>query len=90
MIDSAQEQNIKVVLMGVELPPNYGEAYTQKFQNIFSDLANEYSLVLIQGSLKQMSTDQLMQADGIHPNIGGHIEIEKTAWNKLLPLLKKD
>ena len=79
MIDIAQNNNITVVLMGVQLPPNYGEIYTRSFQDIFSSLASEYDLVLIQGTLKQMITDNLMQPDGIHPNVEGHIEIEKIA-----------
>ncbi|MDC0586158.1 arylesterase [Gammaproteobacteria bacterium] len=87
MIDMAQNKNITVVLMGVQLPPNYGEIYTRSFQDIFSSLASEYGLVLIQGTLKQMITDNLMQSDGIHPNVEGHIEIEKTAWGQILPLL---
>jgi acyl-CoA thioesterase-1 len=90
MIDIAQNKNITIVLMGVQLPPNYGEAYTRSFQDIFSSLANEYGLTLIQGTLKQMITDNMMQSDGIHPNVDGHIEIEKTTWTQISPLLAKN
>ena len=90
MIEIALDKNINIILMGVQLPPNYGEIYTRSFQDIFSSLASEYNLALIQGTLKQMITDNLMQADGIHPNVDGHIEIEKTAWSQISPLLKRN
>ena len=43
------------VLIGVELPPNYGERYTTGFKKIFVDLASEYNLVLVNGSIKDMT-----------------------------------
>ena len=43
------------MLIGVELPPNYGERYTTSFKKIFVDLASEYNLVLVNGSIKDMT-----------------------------------
>jgi len=75
------------VLVGVELPPNYGEMYTSGFKKIFVDLASEYNLVLINGSIKDMTERGLMQSDGIHPNQNGHKLIEQEVWLSLFPLL---
>ena len=75
MINSAQSVNITVLLIGVQLPPNYGVLYTKGFENIFSGLAKEYNLDLIQGTLKTMVNEGLMQSDGIHPNVLGHQQI---------------
>jgi len=83
MINSAQSSNITVLLIGVQLPPNYGALYTKGFEEIFSDLAKEYSLDLIQGSLKTMVNEGLMQSDGIHPNVLGHQQIEDIVWERL-------
>jgi acyl-CoA thioesterase-1 len=77
------------VLVGVELPPNYGEMYTSNFKKIFVDLASEYDLVLVNGSIKDMTERGLMQSDGIHPNQDGHELIEQELWLSLFPLLKK-
>jgi acyl-CoA thioesterase-1 len=77
------------VLVGVELPPNYGEMYTSNFKKIFVDLASEYDLVLVNGSIKDMTERGLMQSDGIHPNQDGHELIEQEVWLSLFPLLKQ-
>jgi len=77
------------VLVGVELPPNYGEMYTSNFKKIFVDLASEYDLVLVNGSIKDMTERGLMQSDGIHPNQDGHELIEQEVWLSLSPLLNK-
>ena len=89
MINSAQNVNITVLLIGVQLPPNYGVLYTKGFENIFSGLAKEYNLDLIQGTLKTMVNEGLMQSDGIHPNVLGHQEIETIIWERLNKYLEK-
>ena len=89
IINSAQSSNITVLLIGVQLPPNYGMIYTKGFEEIFSDLAKEYSLDLIQGSLRAMVNEGLMQSDGIHPNVLGHQQIEDIVWERLNKYLEK-
>ncbi len=88
MIFLAQRSDITVLLIGVQLPPNYGVVYTEGFEKVFSVLAKEYGLKLIQGALKVMVKEGLMQPDGIHPNIKGHREIEKMIWEHLSAHLK--
>ena len=83
MINLAQRSNITVLLIGVQLPPNYGIVYTADFEKVFSVLAKEYGLKLIQGGLKAMVKEGLMQPDGVHPNVKGHREIEKMIWEHL-------
>jgi len=83
MIFLAQRSDITVLLIGVQLPPNYGIVYTEGFEKVFSVLAKEYGLKLIQGGLKTMVKEGLMQPDGIHPNVKGHREIEKMIWEHL-------
>ena len=88
MIFLAQRSDITVLLIGVQLPPNYGVIYTEGFEKVFSVLAKEYGLKLIQGALKAMVKEGLMQPDGIHPNVKGHREIEKMIWEHLSAHLK--
>jgi len=87
MIEMVQASGGIAVLIGVELPPNYGERYTTSFKKLFVDLASEYDLILINGSIKDMTERGLMQSDGIHPNQGGHQLIEQEVWLSLSPLL---
>ena len=89
MINSAQSVNITVLLIGVQLPPNYGVLYTKGFEKVFSGLAKEYNLDLIQGTLKTMVNEGLMQSDGIHPNVLGHQQIENVIWERLNKYLEK-
>tara|TARA_Y100000817_G_scaffold312622_1_gene306904 strand:+ start:4413 stop:5087 length:675 start_codon:yes stop_codon:yes gene_type:complete len=89
MIRMSLQDGAKVALVGVELPPNYGEQYTSKFKSMYFELANEYDLTLIEGSIKEMVALNLMQADGIHPNTNGHLKIEEEVRRKILTLLNE-
>ncbi|MDC0080067.1 arylesterase [Pseudomonadota bacterium] len=87
MIRISLDEGSKVALIGVELPPNYGARYTDNFKNMYEDLATLYNLTLVQGSIKEMVSLNLMQADGIHPNVEGHLQIEEEVRSKILSLL---
>ena len=89
MIEMIHKSGAITVLVGVQLPPNYGKFYTNSFETMFVDLANEYNLTLIKGSLSEMVSANLMQSDGIHPNKAGHILIEDEIWQKIKPALIK-
>ena len=88
MIKMALDVNAAVLLIGVELPPNYGQRYTKNFENMYENLAEEYNLLLVKGSIKEMVAQGLMQSDGIHPNIEGHQKVEEEVRNKLRILLE--
>ena len=87
MIRMSLDVESKVLLIGVELPPNYGATYTDNFKNMYLDLATQYNLPLVQGSIKEMVSLNLMQEDGIHPNTKGHLQIEEEVKSKILSLL---
>ena len=91
MIELALNYDVKILLVGMQLPPNYGNAYTTSFQNLFPELASEYSIGLVERLIQRMMDgaweQSLMQSDGIHPNAEGHIQIEKIIWASLQPLL---
>ena len=88
MIDSAQVAGARVMLAGVQLPPNYGARYTERFQAIYHELAREYDLALLPSMVDGIGTEQsLMQADGIHPNSSAQPLICDRIWDVLFPLL---
>lgn len=69
MINMALQKNIKVLIIGVRLPPNLGPAYNQRFQQIFEQLAEQLAIVYLPHFLQGVAAGkpELMQADGIHP-----------------------
>jgi acyl-CoA thioesterase I len=88
MIALARARGITVLLLGLQLPPNYGERYTSGFQNMYTDLAQAHKLVLVPFLLDRVALDPgLMQADGLHPNERGQPLLLDNVWPKLEPLL---
>jgi len=68
MIEMSQAAGIKVVLLGIRIPLNYGFTYTEKFEKVYVDLAEKYELPLLPFLLEPVALDyDLMQADGLHP-----------------------
>ena len=68
MIEKAQKANAKVILLGMKIPPNYGTAYANKFESIFTDLANKYKLPFVPFFLENIIEDlKLLQEDELHP-----------------------
>ncbi len=83
IIDAVLEKNAatKIILAGMQLPPNMGEAYTNEFKTIFPELAQKNNLDLIPFLLKDVGgIPELNQADGIHPTVEGHKILAKNVW----------
>ncbi|UCC55141.1 MAG: arylesterase [Gammaproteobacteria bacterium] len=88
MISSAHEAGAKILLVGVQLPPNYGPRYTERFQAVYSELAREREVTLLPSLVDGIGTEQnLMQPDGIHPNSVAQPLIRDRVWKELEPLL---
>ena len=88
MISSVQETGAQLLLIGVQLPPNYGPRYTEKFQAVYRELAAEHDLALLPSLVDGIGTEQnLMQQDGIHPNVTAQPLIRDHVWEAMLPLL---
>ncbi len=86
----AKDENITIVLAGMEAPPNMGAAFTAEFRANYSRLAKEYDLALIPFLLDQVGgVAKLNQKDGIHPTAEGHKIVAETIWKVLGPLLEK-
>lgn len=88
MISTARQHNARVLLIGVQLPPNYGTAYTQQFHTLYEELAREQDVALLPSLVEGVGTrPELMQSDGIHPNVEAQPLIMARVWEHLLPLL---
>lgn len=88
IIKACQLHGAKVLLIGMRLPPNYGTAYTQKFQSIYPELAKRYTLPLMPYMLEGFGHDPAMfQPDRIHPAAAAQSIILDNIWKTLKPLL---
>lgn len=68
MINLINESGAKTLLVGIQIPPNYGERYTQLFTAIYPQLATDNKIPLVPFLLEGIATHpELMQKDGIHP-----------------------
>lgn len=69
LIDTSKRSGAEVLLLGIQIPPNYGQRYAQAFFDNYAQLANEKKVKLVPFFLEKVGgNDQLMQEDGIHPN----------------------
>jgi acyl-CoA thioesterase-1 len=90
IITEAQARGIRVVLTGMEAPPNFGPAYTAEFRDVYRQLAREHDVIFVPFYLEGVAgIPSLNIEDGIHPNAEGSRIIEKTVWSALEPLLGK-
>lgn len=90
MITRSTEVGATVVLAGIQLPPNYGLTYTERFASMFAELAQKHSIALIPFILENVALDPtLMQDDGIHPNASAQPVLLENVWALLQPLLKQ-
>ena len=90
MIRLSQQANARVLLLGVQLPANYGKQFRNKFQQIFVDLANQHQVATVPFFLKGVAeTRALMQPDGIHPSEAAQPVILDNVWPELQPLLSR-
>ena len=90
IITRAQTKGIKVILTGMEAPPNFGSAYTSEFRDVYRQLSREHDVAFVPFYLEGVAgIPSLNIADGIHPNAEGSRIVEKTIWSALEPLLVK-
>jgi acyl-CoA thioesterase-1 len=90
IITRAQSRGIKVVLTGMEAPPNFGAAYTAEFRQVYRDLAKLPNVIFMPFFLDGVAgIPHLNIADGIHPNAEGARIIERAMWRAIEPLLEK-
>lgn len=84
----AKYPEAKLILAGMQIPPNMGQQYATGFRNIFSDLATKNNTVLIPFLLEGVGGERLLnQEDGIHPTADGHKVLAENVWRELKLLL---
>lgn len=88
MVEQSRKAGAKVVLLGMRLPPNYGQRYTDAFARVFDSVAGEQKIPLVPFFLEGVGGVQdMMQADGIHPAVAAQPRLLDNVWPTLKPLL---
>ena len=88
MIDLAQQHKLRVLLLGIELPVNYGPQYRDGLRAVYADLARQKHVALVPFLLEGIALNPaLMQDDGMHPLAPGEPHVLDTVWKQLQPLL---
>ena len=84
----AHDSTTRIVLVGMQAPPNMGPRFTQRFQALFPDVARRERLALVPFLLAGVGgVDTLNQADGIHPTPAGHRIVADNVWRVLGPMV---
>lgn len=89
IVTAAQKAGARVVLCGMQLPPNYGRDYTGRFRALFGEVATRHKAALVPFFLEGVGDRRdLFQADGIHPTAAAQPRLLENVWPVLEPLLK--
>ncbi|MDN6859935.1 arylesterase [Pseudomonas sp. CAN2814] len=88
MVEQSQKSGAKVILLGMRLPPNYGQRYTDAFAKVFDSVASEQKIALVPFFLEGVGgVPGMMQGDGIHPAETAQPRLLDNVWPTLKPLL---
>jgi acyl-CoA thioesterase-1 len=88
ILRQAHSAHSKVLLLGIQLPPNYGIDYTAQFKALYPQLAQRYHTALVPFLLDGVRPEQF-QADNLHPNAEAQPTLLHNVLQKLEPMLKK-
>jgi acyl-CoA thioesterase-1 len=88
IIEKSQRSGIKVLLVGIRLPPNYGPYFIERFAAMYQGLSEKYRVPLVPRIMDQVADNpELMQDDGIHPTAAGQSRMLENIWTELEALL---
>ena len=88
MIDQSRDSGAKVLLLGMQIPPNYGKRYVEAFAKVFGDVAQKEKVPFVPFFLEGVGGHpELMQADGLHPAVAAQDKLLENVWPTLKPLL---
>jgi acyl-CoA thioesterase-1 len=93
IIDTVKAKNpeTRIVIAGMQIPPNMGPDYTARFRRIFAELAEKNNTVLIPFLLENVGgIPSLNLPDGIHPTADGHKIVAENVWKVLQPVLTEN
>jgi acyl-CoA thioesterase-1 len=88
IVDACRKAGARVMIVGIQLPPNYGTAYTDKFRHIFTDVARQKKTALVPFLFEGFAEKpDYFQADGLHPAPVAQPLMLDLVWKALLPMI---
>ncbi|WP_313700659.1 arylesterase [Achromobacter sp.] len=88
MAQAARKADADVLIVGMQIPPNYGRDYAERFAAVFSNVAKNENARLVPFLMEGIATNRAMfQADGIHPNEDAQPQLLDNVWPALRPML---
>ncbi len=90
IIDKVKSKNpaSKIIIAGMQIPPNMGQKYAGEFRSMFPELAKKNDAILIPFLLEGVGGEEkLNQQDGIHPTAEGHKIVAENVWKELIKIL---
>ena len=91
IIEQAQDSGSKVILVGVQLPANYGATFNQRFSAVYHELAEEFQLPLVVLSLNEaLGQPGMIQSDGLHPTAKAQPLILDLVWPSIAEVIADD
>ena len=88
LVRLSKASGAQVLLVGMQIPPNYGARYSNAFSQLYSDIATDQDVVLVPRFLEQVAlAGGMMQADGIHPTADAQPLLLKALLPQLQPML---
>lgn len=89
-VEMSQEIDAKVLMLGMQIPPNYGPRYTRLFSESYAIIAESHNIALTPFFLHDVAIHpELMQKDGIHPTAEGQPQLLENVWPDLHPMLEE-
>ena len=90
MIKAIADSGATTLLVGIFIPPNYGQQYTSSFAAMYTELAATHKLPLVPFLMDGVALDEnYLQADGLHPNVQGQPRVLDNVWKYLQPMLRR-
>lgn len=88
MATLAKQRGARVLLVGMQLPPNYGSSYTREFRDVYPGVAKQVGLPLVPFLMAGIATrPELFQADGLHPVALAQPRLMENVWQELKGML---
>jgi len=90
MVVASQAAGAKVLVVGMEIPPNYGPAYAREFRDLYTSVSTTRKVPLVPSFFAGFGEDlSYFQADRIHPTAQAQSRLLDNVWPQLVPLLKR-
>ena len=90
MVVASQAAGAKVLVVGMEIPPNYGPGYAREFRELYTGVSSTRKVPLVPSFFAGFGEDlSFFQADRIHPTAQAQSRLLDNVWPQLVPLLKR-